>query len=322
MGILFSEVKYNSSEVRDFSDPLVNGGGKGDEVVNDTLHSLFPEISASEREVGFTRYTKFFVTNESTTRKMQDCIFYIKQDVLPPDRLRMFAATESAHIDFDNVTELLGGTSAVASGTSIEIENILPAGVVAGDLVGREIDIAGTKFNVASSANDTHIALAEQIDIDIAAGYTVSTSDDFDYTQDDENFVTAKPLINSVLKSTVTIGTTEIFIPMIDKDLFEVGDSIIILDGYFRAVYRGDIDAIADHGTDPLIAIITLTKAYTSTVAIPSNGGFISNGNKRDLLPGETASFWLELLVDPSDAVDAEIVNQFQLGTHFDDVTA
>lgn len=322
MGILFNEVKYYTSESRDFSTPSANGGGIGEEIINDTLHSIFPEISATERETGFLRYAKIFVFNESTTREMKDCIFYIKQDVIPPDRLRLFEATEQESISFENSLEMLGSSSAIAAGTSIQIENMLPVTATAADLVGRTITISGFTFTVTASADATHIALGEDITIDIAANTTISTSDDYDTYQDGEDFVSGKDYINSVVKSTVTTGTTEIFIPIVDKNAFEVGDSIILVDGYFRAVYRGGVAAVEDHAVNTEVAIITLDKAYTSSVSIPTDEGFIANGIKRSLRPGEGKSFWLELRIDPSDAIDAELINQFQLGTHFDDITA
>ena len=322
MGILFNEVKYYTSESRDFSTPAVNGGGIGAEIVNDTLHSIFPEISATERETGFLRYVKLFVFNESTTREMKDCVFYIKQDVIPPDRLKLFEAIEQENISFENSLEILGSGSALAAGTSIQVENILPVTATATDLVGRTIIIGGFTFTVTASADATHIALGEDITIDVAANTTIATSDDYDTYQDGEDFISGKDHISSVVKSTVTTGTTEIFIPIVDKNIFEVGDNLVLVDGYFRAVYRGGVAGIADHGTDPAIAIITLDKTYTSSVSIPANEGFISNGIKKSLRPGEGKSFWLELRVDPSDAIDAELINQFQLGTHFDDITA
>lgn len=322
MGILFSEVKYYVSESRDFNTPSLNGGGVGAEITNDTIHSVFPEISATERENGFTRYAKFFVFNESTTRSMKDCIFYIKQDVLPPDRMKLFEATENQNIKFDNKNELLGSSSAIAAGTSIEIENIFPDTLSGADLVGRLIDISGVQFTVASSADATHIALNEDISIDVAVGYSISTIDDFDIMQPTEDFIAGKDYINSLIRSTVATGATELFIPILDKNMFEIGDPIVVVDGYFRAVYRGEILDIQDHGTDPEIAIVTLLKAYTSMVTIPSDEGYICNGVRHTLNPGEGKSFWLELKVSPSDAIDAEVINQFQLGTHFDDVTA
>jgi len=322
MGILFSEVKYYVSEHRDFSDDTVNGGKPGAEIVNDTIHSIFPEISATERESGFTRYSKIFIFNKSTTRVMKDCIFYIKQDVLPPDRIRLFESSENSSISFDNKNEILGTGSAVAAGTAVEINNILPDTFSASDLVGRKVIIGSTPLTIASSPDGTHISFAENIDIDIVAGYKISTSDDFDKYQNHQNFISDKGYINSLLKSTLTTGATEIFIPMVDKIKFEASDTIVIVDGYHRAVYRGEIDSIANHGTDPEIAIVTLVKPYTSSVTIPSNEGYVSNGMKHTLKPGEGKSFWLELIVSPSDAIDAEVINQFQIGTHFDDITA
>ncbi len=322
MGILFSEVKYYTAESVNFNDDTVNGGGPGAEIVNDTLHSIFPEISASEREAGFKRYAKYFVFNESTTRTMQDCIFYIKQDIIPPDRLTMYEALEYPSISFDNVADLLGSSSAVAAGTSIEIANISPNTYLSSDLVGRKVEIAGSDFTVDSSIDATHITFAEDITIDILAGATLTTNDDYDTFQSDQDFIAGKKLINSLIKSTVTTGSSEVYIPIVDKLSFEIGDRIVIVDGYFRAVYRGTILDVQDHATDTEIAVVTLENAYTSTVSIPSNEGYLCNGLSKTLSPGEGKSFWLELNVSPSDAIDAEIVNQFQLGTHFDDVTA
>jgi len=322
MGILFSEVKYYVSEHRSDSDASQNGGRVGDQIVNDTLHSIFNEISATERENGLTRFSKVFVFNESSSRVMKDCIFYIKQDVLPPDRLKLYEATEKLHITFENTDELLGSSSAVAAGTSIAIENIYPAGTVAGDLVGRSFMIDTIEYTVASSADDSHIALDKDITVDILANTTFSTVDDYDFMQSDEDFVAGKKYINSVIRSTVSSGTTNIYIPTQDKDLFEVGDDVIICDGYFRAVYRGGIQSITDHQSDPELAVVELNKAFGSTVTIPTNEGYLANGFKKTLSPGEGKSFWIELDISPSDAIDAEIINQFQIGTHFDDISA
>lgn len=321
MGILFNEVKYYKSESVDFSDSSLNGGGPGDEIVNDTLHSIFPEISATERESGLTRIAKYFVFNESSDRVMKDCIFYIKQDVIPPDRLRLVEATELTHFSFENSVDLLGSGSAIAAGTSIQIENISSISNVAGDLVGRSFLAGGVTLTVASSADDTHIAFNEDINIDIVASSEFSSNDDFDIYEDNEDFASAKKMINSVTMSTISTGTTDISIPISDKSYFESGDSIIILDGYYRAVFRGEVSTVADHATDTNLALITLNKAYTSTVTIPVNQGFVANGAKKTLSPGDGKSFWIELTVSPSDAIDSEIVNQFQLGTHFDDIS-
>ncbi len=236
MGILFSEVKYYRSTDIDFTDPVLNGGDTGAEIVNDTLHSIFPEISATQRESGIVIRSKVFVSNESVGRKMQDCIFYIKQDVQPADRLRLYEATSQV----------------------------------------------------------SH--------------------------EDDEDFVAAKVYINSPVKSTVSQGVTEVDIPIVDKPSYEIGDSIVMVDGYFRAVYRGEILDLQDHGTDPTSAVITLSVAYASSVTIPSMGGYIGNGPKETLSPSGIKSLWLELTISATNAIDAEIVNQFQIGTHFDDV--
>ncbi len=238
MGILFSEVKYYRSADINFDDNTLNGGDVGDEIVNDTLHSIFPEISATQRENGVVLRSKIFVKNESVDRLMQDCIFYVKQDVQPEDRLRLYSATGQAN------------------------------------------------------------------------------------HEDDEDFGALKPYINSVTKSTVTQGSTTVDIPIIDKPLFIIGDNIILIDGYFRAVFRGEILDIQDHTTNAESATITLSKAYTSSVTIPSMEGYIGNGDKQTLSPGDIKSMWIELTVASTNAIDAEIVNQFQVGTHFDDVAS
>jgi len=322
MGILFSEVKYYNSELIDFTDSALNGKGVGTEITNDTMHSIFPEISATERETGFTRYAKVFVSNESTTRKMQDCIFYIKQDVAPPDRLKLYEATESAHYEFNITSTLSGDVSAVAAGTSIDIDTFSPVTAVAADFVGREFEIGGLSYIVVSSPTLSTITFDRDVAVEIVAGSTAATVDDFDTLEAGEDFVLGKKLVNSVIKSTVIAGTMSISIPIADKLLFETGDPIVIVDGYFRATYRGVVDTVADHGTDTALAVVTLTTAYTSTSSIPANEGFICNGAKQSLLPGQKKSFWLELTIDVSNAIDAEIINQFQMGTHFDDVTA
>ena len=238
MGILYSEVKYYKSATVDFNDATLNGGGFGDEIINDTLHSIFPEITASQRESGVVLRSKIFVRNESSGRKMQDTIFYIKQDVQPEDRLVMYDAT---------------------SETSVE---------------------------------------------------------------SDEDFANSKKYVNSVIKTTVLEGTTSIDIPRPDASYFEVGDSIIIVDEYFRAVFRGTVDSVADSATDPDGTTVTLSTPYSSTKTISPMSGFLCNGGKQTLAPTEFHPMWLELTIAPTNAIDSEIVNQFQIGVHFDDVTA
>ena len=238
MGIAYSDVKYYKSVDIDFTDDTANGGDIGAQIVNDTLHSIFPEVSATQREDGITHRAKVFVKNTSGDRKMQDAIFYIKQDVQPADRLVMYTAT-----------------------TQVNHEN-------------------------------------------------------------DEDFGTLKKLVNSVVKSTVVEGSTTVAIPAQDKPLFEVGDPLVIVDQYFRAVYRGEVNAIDDDGNDATNAIITLSSAFASSVSIPTLEGFICNGFKGDLAPDGVHSMWLELTIASTSAIDAEIVNQFQIGVHFDDVTA
>ncbi len=236
MAILYSEVKYYTSVDIDFVDETLNGGDKGIQIVNDTLHSIFPEISATQRENGVILRAKVFIENDSTDRKMQDAVFYIKQDVQPDDKLRMYAATT---------------------------------------LINHE---------------------------------------------DEEDFVTGKKFINSVIKSTVSAGITVISIPMQDKDLYEVGDDIVIVDSYFRASFRGEVNDIQDHSTDVETAVITLSKEYASTNTISALTGYVANGLKQTLVPTDIFAIWMELEISSSSAIDTEIVNQFQIGVHFDDV--
>ncbi len=236
MAILYSEVKYYTSLDIDFVDNTLNGGDKGVQIVNDTLHSIFPEISATQREDGIILRAKIFIENDSVDRKMQDAVFYIKQDVQPDDKLRMYAATT---------------------------------------LVNHE---------------------------------------------DEEDFVLGKKFINSVIKSTVSAGITTISIPIQDKDLYEIGDNIVIVDSYFRASFRGEVNDIQDHSTDVETAVITLSKEYASANTISALTGYVANGLKQTLVPADTFAIWMELEISSSSAIDSEIVNQFQIGVHFDDV--
>jgi hypothetical protein len=320
MGILYSEVKYYKSENIDFTDPAQNGGGTGEEIVNDTLHSIFPEISATERENGTIKRAKVFVSNESSDRNMQDCIFYIKQDVQPEDRLIMYSALENDGIRFNFTSDVLGSTSTVAAGTSIEISNIFPDTLSASDLVGRTISTSGGELSVASSADSSHIAFSEDIDYDILSTEVISTSDNFDTHESDEDFSSVKKYANSVIKSTVMEGVTLIDIPIVDSGLFEIGDNIVIVDEYFRATYRGEIADIQDSDVDENSSVITLNTPYSSTRTIQSLGGYVCNGEKKTLHPGDMHSLWMELTIAPTNAIDTEIINQFQIGVHFDDV--
>jgi len=236
MGIQYSDVKYYRSVDVDFSDPTLNGGGIGEEIINDTLHSIFPEISATQRENGVVLRAKMFVANESADRKMQDTIFYIKQEVQPEDYLTLYS----------------------------------------------------------SDGEDTH--------------------------ESDEDFDSKKKYKNSVIKSTVIEGITTVDIPIVDKEFYDTGDNVIILDEYFRATYRGTIESVEDSASDSESATITLSTAYTSTSTIPAMAGYLANGFMATLAPGENSPMWIELTVVPTNAIDAEIVNQFQIGVHFDDV--
>ena len=238
MGIAYEDVKYFRSIDVDFLDDTANGGDEGTQIVNDELHSIFPEISASQRESGDVLRAKIFVKNDSADRKMQSTIFYIKQDVQPDDKLTMYSA----------------------------------------------------------SSNTSH--------------------------EDDEDFTSLSKFVNSPIKTTVSSGVVDIDIPIADKDDYTIGDNVMIVDGYFRAVHRTTIADIQDNAGDPSSATITLTRAYASSVTIPSLTGYIANGEMITLDVAEKHPMWLELTVAATNAIDTEILNQFQIGVHFDDVAS
>ena len=85
---------------------------------------------------------------------------------------------------------------------------------------------------------------------------------------------------------------------------------------------RGEATAVEDHATDANLAVITLDRTYNGAVVIPSNNGGVSNGFKKTIKPNESASYWVELTVAAENAVDVEVINQYRVGTIFDDVTA
>ncbi len=320
MGILYSEVKYYKSSSISFLDPSLNGGSEGDEIINDTLHSIFPEISATERENGTTKTSKLFVKNESVDRVMQDCIFYIKQDVQPDDRLGLFEASTLEPISFHSVSDISGSTTPLAAGSSVEIESIVPSGKTTDDLVGRTFSIGQNYLSVATAVDATHVTFNEDIVFDILSTDTISSSDANNIFESDEDFSTKKRFVNSVVKTTVIEGLTTIDIPIVDKPFFEIGDNIVIVDEYFRATYRGEIIDVQDSASDTNNAVITLSAPYASTRTIPALAGYICNGVKKTLLPSDSFGMWAQLTVAPTNAIDSEIINQFQIGVHFDDV--
>ena len=237
MAMLETEYEHYISLDRDFSTPSANGGAIGNLVVPDSLNVIFPEVLASEREVGLVRYSKVFMKNASADRKMLNNIFFVKQDLLPPDRIRLIEATSPT----------------------------------------------------------SH--------------------------QSDENFGTAKKYINSVIVEGLTNGLTTLVIPRVDAPYFEVLDHLVIVDGYYRTLYRGSATEVQDHATNVNASVVTLSTPYVG-VTIPALEAFLCNGVKDTLAPGETKSFWLELEIAQESAIDSEVINQFQTGASFDDVSA
>ena len=320
MAMLISDYEHYISVDRDFSDPMNNGGRIGASIDDDSLNVIMPEITASERETGIIRRSKVFMKNASANRKMLNNIFFIKQDLLPPDRIRMIEAMQSTRITLDIAETLDGGTTPIPAGTDISISNVV--GSSEASLVDRKIMILGVEFLI-SSVNDTthHFTLSTDVDFDVAIGTGADTSDDFDFHEDDEDFATAKKYTNSVIMESITNGVSELVIPKVDKDFFLPTDPIVLVDGYYRVLYRGVVDSIADHATNVNAAVVTLAVPYAG-VTIPALESYLCNGVKQTLTPGETKSFWLELDVQPESAIDSEVINQFQTGASFDDVAA
>ena len=322
MAILFDEVKYYKSEKVDFDDPSNNGMGPGDQIVNDTLNSIFPEVSATDRENGLERIAKVFVSNESSDRLMAETIFYLKQDVFAPDMLTLYEATESEYISFKNQDDLDGGTTTVTAGTEIFITDILPDTNDATSLVGRKIQIGSLETEVATAPTSSSITLSDDINFDVAAGTKIETIDMFDYLESDEDFTTAKVYANVISMGSISSGTTTINVADSEVSYFEVGDNIVLVDQYFRVIHRTTITDIQQNTGDPSLYDITMAREYDSTYTVPANQGYIANGFKQDLPPGRMKSLWLKLKVQPSNAIDTEVINQFQLGVHFDDIEA
>jgi len=322
MGISYNEVVFKKAANTDHSDNTVNGGAPGPQISNDVLNSIFPEITATERENGVTRRTKMFVSNASTGRTMKDTLLAIVQDILPPEKLRLFDATEKSYFKMLLNEDVTGGDSTVAAGTNIAIKSLTPDTLATSDIVDRKVIINGTGYTVDSAPSSTEITFAEDINSNYAADTEINVNDVFDSVESEESFVEDNAIINSTVVSTFQNGSSTVDIPIIEKDYFAIGDSFVVTDGYFRPLFRGVVADVQDHGSDAQLATITLGKTYSGSIVVPSREGFIAGAIKRTIKPGETVSFWLELIVSPESSVEDEAINQFQISTYFDDVTA
>ena len=322
MGISYNEVIFKKAIDTNHSDSSLNGGAPGPQISNDVLNSIFPEITATERENGVTRRTKMFVSNASTDRTMKDTLLAIVQDILPPEKLRLFAATEDSYFKLLLNGDVQGGDAVVTAGTNIAIKDLVPGTFATSDIVGRRVSISGTPYTVDTAPSSTEITFAEDISINYPSGTEILVDDVFDSVEDDEAFTEANAIINSVVSSTFQNGSSTVDISITEKTYFAIGDSFIVTDGYYRPLFRGIIADVQDHGSDANLATITLGKTYTGSVVVPSGEGFIAGAVKRTIKPGETVSFWLELIVSPESSVEDEAINQFQVSTYFDDVTA
>jgi hypothetical protein len=322
LGISYEEVVFRKALNTDHSDNTINGGPQGPVIINDVLNSIFPEITATERENGVTRRTKMFITNESANREMKDSLLAIVQDILPPEKLRLFAATENTYFRFLLDTDVLGGDATVVAGTNIDIKSLTPSSASTSDIVGRKVKIDTTTYTIDSAPSSTEITFAEDVNTNYNADTVVLPDDLFDSVENDESFVNSNALINSVMSSSFQNGSSTVDIAIAEKDYFAIGDNVVVMDGYFRVLFRCTVDDVQDHATDVQLATITLNKTYTGSVTVPSGEGFIAGALKRSIPPGRTMSFWLELIVSPSSSVEDEAINQFKINTYFDDVTA
>jgi hypothetical protein len=322
MGIAYSEVVFRKAINTDHTDSAINGGAPGTVIDNDVLNSIFPEITATERENGVTRRTKMFITNESANREMKDSLLAIVQDILPPEKLRMFEATENSYFRFLLDADVLGGDATVAAGTHIDIKSLTPSSVSTSDIVGRRVKMGEVAYTIDSAPSSSKITFSDDVNVNYLADTVVLPDDMFDSVEDDEAFTDGNAFINSVVSSAFQNGSSTVDIAIIEKNYFSIGDNFVIMDGYFRVLFRGTVDDVQDHATDPDLATITLNRSYTGSVTVPSGEGFIAGAIKRTIRPSRTISFWLELIVSPSSSVEDEAVNQFKINTYFDDVTA
>ena len=321
MAIEYSDVKFYKSKEVDFSDDTKNGNGKGDLIENDKMNSIFNEITATEREDGVVKRAKLFVSNTSSNRTMKRTLLNVKQDVYSPDMLKIYEAKENDHVVFNFKDDQNGGDDTIAAGTEISIEISLPNGAVAGDIVGRKFSTSGIILSIESAPSDTSVKFDQDITVNIPATLDIISMDDFDYLESDEDFDNAKPYVNSVFVSSLHEGEKKVRIPRLDADYFEAGDSVVLTNEYYMTVFRGSIVSVDDDSDDDNVSIVELDKTLTGNI-LPAMTSSLCSSIKFDLLDGRTKSFWAELNIQAVDSVQSEVISQFQLGLHFDDVAS
>jgi len=308
MGITFNQLQFKKSSP---------GGGRPAFVINSgEISSVFAEISATQRESGGTFRTKLFMTNTSSDRKMLDTIIYLAQGLSLPDRLTLFPAAEKTDISFKNTSAL----SSVVAGTTIEISSITENGisVAAGALAGRKFIHGLVEYTITDAPSDVLIKLDKDITAPIDTIFV--GCDKYDSIESNSDFSNANANVVTPSRSLFQQGSMEVSISASLADFFAVSDNVLVLDGYHRAVSRASVSSIANNSSDTTVKILNLNKSYMGSITVPNGSGFVANGFKRTILPGETVSFWLQLDVSPESNVTAEVVNQFQIGLHFDDI--
>lgn len=316
MAIRYVEVEYHHAGTVDFSNQSVNGIGLGVQIPNDQLNSVFPEVSATEREAGKVSRAKIIVVNSSLDRVMKDSYFFVSQDVFDPDRVKIYPATENTNIKatFDN--DISVGT---VGGTNIPVTVTSPSGTTVADIDGRRIIIGSDIYTVSGVSGDS-IILAEDTQNEYLAGTEIKMDDIFDAPEIGELFNTTTAKVNTTLKLTFQSGVDTALIATDDADKFEVGDFIAIMDSYYRVIFRAQITAMATDGGDASRTILTMDKTYTGAIIIPTDEGYVANALQSTILPGDGFSFWVEMTIGAVQTVDSEVQNHFQLTAFFDDV--
>jgi hypothetical protein len=320
MSILYSEVKFSNSEYIDFNDSSINGGGVGNILENDRINNIFPEVSATERQSGGIKRSKLFISNNSSDRTMQSTLLHIKQNVLAPDKLVLFDASENEHLEFTSSSALNGGDSTIAAGTSIEVSDLYPSGKTTNDLIGRTYYLGTLLVTVDTAPDATHITFSDDVTENIPLGYVSKTSDDFTSSEDDEDFGTLDKFSSAIVVQEILNGSSDIRISSDVHEDFSVDDFVLLTNEYYQVSYRGKITAMEENSEDSSQWILTLDNPYYGNT-IPILKGSICNGLHFDLPSGRTKSFWLEMNIQAETTIQAEILSQFQLGIHFDDIT-
>lgn len=319
--ILYTDVVYHKGKNTNHGDSSVNGGGIGEIVQNEQINSIFPEVTATQREAGLTLRTKLIVSNNAVGRKMQDTLISIYQDVLSPDRIKLFEATEKTRVSMVLNQEVSGGASPVVAGTDIQVASLTPNGTTTADLVGRRLVISGETVTVASAPNVNTVTFSESINSNLSSGEEFHADDVFDSVEDDDTFVDGDAFVSSPMNTTFQNGTSEITVPYKDMANFSSGTDVVVVDGYFRSVFRASVVGAVVDPEDANMCIVSLNKSYNGSFVIPSGEGFLSSSIKRTILSGEAASFWVELTIAPDDDIINSEITQFKLGLFFDDVS-